>query len=216
MKILVVALNVANHSRNGSNTVYLKRFLSCLKPEENQNYTLLVCREGLDILRPLFPKLKYELYELEHLNYYSPKSFFAAKREAKKFQEYVNANHYDCVYISHFFAYFARCRFNCRKVVTIHDIIELHEKINGLTQLRSYIVFRHYLRCQLKSSDKIIAISEYVKQDIIKTFGIIDDGRIEVVRNSVAICKNSVKPDDFSVKNLVSHVFTCDTRRYRR
>ena len=64
MNILVVAINVSFQTKNGSNTVYLERFLSRLTLEDIPNYTILVSKEGNEILYPLFPNLNYELYDI--------------------------------------------------------------------------------------------------------------------------------------------------------
>lgn len=205
MNNLVVAVNVSNESRNGSNTVYLERFLSCLKPEEIPNYTILVCKEGYEILYPLFPELKYELYEISPY-FYSLLRFDISLKEAIRFREYVNKHRYDCVFISHFFAFFTRYKFNCKKVVVIHDIIPLHGKKHSFFEFKEYLFFKHYVKCQLKTSDNIIAISDYVKDDIVNTFKFKNADKIITIRNSIVTCQNTKQPQNFNESKYILFV----------
>lgn len=205
MNILVVAINVSNQSRNGSNTVYLERFLSCLKSEEIPNYTILVTKEGYEILYPLFPKLKYELYDISPY-YLSLVRFDITIKESLRFRKYVNTHNYDCVFISHYFAFFSLLKFNCRKIVVIHDIIILHERIRSFYDFKQYLFFKYYIKCQLKTSDNIIAISDYVKGDIVKTLKLSNCNNIKTVRNSIVVCQNANRPQNFNEKKYILFV----------
>ena len=53
MKICILACHVMGRTNNGSNTIYLKRFLSNLPPSDNE-YTILAGKEGINILKPLY------------------------------------------------------------------------------------------------------------------------------------------------------------------
>lgn len=205
MNNLVVAVNVSNESRNGSNTVYLERFLSCIKPVEVPNYTILVCKEGYDILHSLFPNLKYELYEVSPY-YHSLLRFDIALKEAIRFRKYINTHNYDSVFISHYYAFFTRFKFNCRKIVVIHDIIPLHGKKHSIFSFKEYIFFKYYIKCQLKTSDNIIAISDYVKDDIVKTFELKNADKIKTIKNSIVTCQIAERPQNFNVSKYILFV----------
>ncbi len=106
-----------------------------------------------------------------------------------------------------------------KKIVTIHDLIFLE-----IPQLYPIIDRKLYLKKfshACKVADKIIAISEHTKKDIIKHFGIKDD-KIEVIYQSCnqaftqkANAENSQKVlDKYGLKNdYILNVGTLETRK---
>lgn len=83
---------------------------------------------------------------------------------------------------------------NCKKILTIHDMIPL--AFPEWFGKEAYIKFNGSLRKSAMEADKIIAMSEYTKQDIIKYYGV-DEKKIEVIYSGIqpAISNNSTDID---------------------
>ena len=189
MKICILACHVMGRTNNGSNTIYLKRFLSNLPPSDNE-YTILAGKEGINILKPLYPDFKYEEYEVDPY-FFSLKKFWITISEARRFQKFMNERDYDCLFITHFFSTFARLPLRCKKVSVIHDVIQLHHSISSLRDIQHYFIFRYHFFNVLKNSDKVIAISEFVKKDILHFYPQVNSSKIIVVPNSIDIISQS-------------------------
>ena len=72
---------------------------------------------------------------------------------------------------------------NIRSVVTIHNMEFLYD--NTILNSPSHLINRIYMSHMLHRVDRIVAVSECVKRDIIKHFRM-DPDRIDVVHNAVA------------------------------
>ncbi len=78
----------------------------------------------------------------------------------------------------------------CGRVSVIHDLKGL--KKDDTDHDWCYNFYDKLIRL----SDRIIAISAYTKNDIIKYYGTSDD-KVKVVYNGIQVCSKSIKPDDF-------------------
>ncbi len=67
-------------------------------------------------------------------------------------------------------------------VVTIHDLILRYFPKNILKMPAYFVAFKH----AIKNSEKIIAISEYTKNDILKFYPAIDGDKIRVIYEGVS------------------------------
>lgn len=187
-------------TNNGSNTIYLKRFLSNLPPSNNE-YTILAGKEGINILKPLYPDFNYEEYEVDPY-FYSWKKIWITISEARRFQKFMNERDYDCLFISHFFSTFARLPLKCKKVSVIHDVIQLHHSISSFRDLQNYFTYKYHFYSILKNSNKVIAISEFVKKDILKFYPKVNSSKIIVVPNSIEKISKSTP-----IKELENHSY---------
>lgn len=90
---------------------------------------------------------------------------------------------------------------HCAKVITIHDLA--HFKVDQLVSQKEIGAFRNMIKFGLKTAQKIIAVSEYTKKDILDTFGKKYERKIKVIYwapmdnyrplqsdNRLALCKN--------------------------
>lgn len=189
MKICILACNVLERTKNGSNTIYLKRFLSNL-PQSDNEYTILAGKEGINILKPLFPNFIYEIYEADPY-FCSWKKFWITISEARRFQKFINEKDYDCLFISHFFSTFARLPLKCKKVSVIHDVIQLHHSKASLKDIYHYFIYKYHFYSVLKNSNKVIAISEFVKNDVLNFYPKVNPNKIIVIPNSIEIINNT-------------------------
>lgn len=114
-------------------------------------------------------------------------------QSARQFQRFVNNSNFDCIFTFHFFPFFTRLRFNCKKVAIVHDLAPLYKEIKDKGDFKLKFLFPYYLKCQLETCDKIIAISNFVKTDIIKHFSYANPQKIETVHNPVEITSTVAK-----------------------
>ena len=91
--------------------------------------------------------------------------------------------------------------------MTAHDIVPLHfpEQIPFLT--RHYLLNR--LPRMLRRADRVLTVSEYVRQDIVQTCGI-DPAKIKAVYNG---CREGFEPMVMEEKQTVREQFS-DGREY--
>lgn len=80
---------------------------------------------------------------------------------------------------------FGLARRNIRSVVTIHDLAFLHEK--SIADTVEMVIKRLYMSHLLRRVDRVVAVSECVKRDIVEQFAI-DPDRVDVVCCGVARC----------------------------
>ncbi|MBW1781127.1 MAG: glycosyltransferase family 4 protein [Deltaproteobacteria bacterium] len=73
-------------------------------------------------------------------------------------------------------------RIPCRIVVTVHDLF-LYKRYPFNKSLSLYLA-RPFNRISLKRADALLAVSQYTRQEIVKTFGL-DERRIRVIHNGV-------------------------------
>jgi len=118
--------------------------------------------------------------------------------EQTKLLKYLNKEKFDLV---HFTQFNHPVRYRGKFVVTIHDLTLLGHlyRMNPIKRWG----FRAVMKSAVKNSKKIITISEYSKQDIIKTYGA-DPGKIEVTYLGI---DNKFKPLDKSTDNRRLTIF---------
>ncbi|MBD5406884.1 MAG: glycosyltransferase family 4 protein [Treponema sp.] len=168
-----------------STALYVQRFLDNLEETCFQNYSFILFVRKATYL---YFKNKYEncaysfivFNELKHIHI----SFIKSILDAKKWQRQVNAISCDVVYVPFTWVYNA-LRINKRKVITIHDLRPIRE-----TRIRSCKkivlgLFRYYFKIAVKNADLVIAISDFVKNDIIREFKCLD--KVKVVYNGIPI-----------------------------
>lgn len=85
------------------------------------------------------------------------------------------------------------------QIITIHDLAFEHYKKH--TPFLVYQYYKYFVPKFCKKADKILAVSEFTKQDIIEKYGI-DEKKIEVVYNGFDISKQSI------VSSMHSEIFT--------
>lgn len=104
----------------------------------------------------------------------------------------------------------------CKKVLTIHDLIPLMD--NGWFRKEIYDRFDGPIRKSAEEADKIIAMSEFTKRDIIKYYGI-DENKIEVIYSGIqpAILSKGTDVDVHKKYNIkdryILSVCTMDPRK---
>ncbi len=82
---------------------------------------------------------------------------------------------------------------NCRRVVTIHDLIPIRcrHRLRRSVKSRAWPLWLAWLRIQASRCDHIVTVSEFSRLDIIEALGVPAD-RVSVVYNGIAAPKNSM------------------------
>ncbi|MCX6808141.1 MAG: glycosyltransferase family 1 protein [Candidatus Berkelbacteria bacterium] len=154
----------------------LELLANILELDRENEYTLLVRPAGLARIQDSGFRiklnkrnLKIEVLDVTHYSF----------AEQTKFLSYLNHKKYDLV---HFTQFNHPVGYKGKYVVTIHDLILL-EKCS-ITNWPKQIAFRHVMANAIKESEKVIAISKLVKNDIIDKFKPKED-KIEVIYHGI-------------------------------
>jgi glycosyltransferase involved in cell wall biosynthesis len=103
-------------------------------------------------------------------------------RSILAFRELLIAHRVDLLHIPHMFKTprFAPCPY----VVTVHDLLDFLNRKDNQSPWQNTLRFR-LAQYGLRSANRIVAVSNSTKEDVMRTFGITDDGRIEVAYNAI-------------------------------
>lgn len=83
------------------------------------------------------------------------------------------------------------------QIVSFHDLLFLHYP--GYASLSQRLKYLWTWSACLKNADKVVAISEFTKNDIIKNFGI-DERKMEVIYNPVVLPEKSADFDELAAR----------------
>lgn len=208
MNILIDMYEVAPQKLHASIPIYILRLVAAIKPEDRKHYILLVGKDVEHYIRHKFPDFRIIAYnKLRGKNYFgfnTPLAYYFQY----KLKRIIEKNHIDCVFIPTDYQRFTSFKFKCRKVIVIHDLKMLKQRID--TRCGAIKVFGLYkmYRKALKYADEVIAISKYTKQEIETYYPEFPEERIRVVYNSVTLPSGSRKPKGFSETEYVLYVNT--------
>ncbi len=137
-----------------------------LELDKINDYTLLIRPQGKKEVETIqqFNNLKIKILDIAHYSL----------SEQTKLLKYLNQEKFDLV---HFTQFNHPTRYKGKFIVSIHDLTLLGHlyRMNPIKRLG----FRAVMKSAVKNSTKIITISKYSKEDIIKTYGA-DPKKIEV------------------------------------
>lgn len=153
---------------------YTQKLIENLEKSDNQNdYFIFLKKENFDEYEP---KNKRFQKVLANYSWYTVEEQIKLPRLLKKYQ-------LDLIHFPHFnvpFLYFGKF------AVTIHDLILLHFSTTRSSTLKpftywfKYLAYKFVIKSAVLRSQKIIAVSEFTKQDILKNFKNISENKIAV------------------------------------
>ncbi len=135
----------------------------------------------------------FDLYQPRHRNFRKVKADFKwyGFAEQLRFPFFLNKFKLDLIHFCHFnIPILYRKKF----VVTIHDLILLHHPTTKNTTLNKLFYFfkllgyRWVIRSAAQRAEKVIAVSEYTKQDIIKELKVGEDRIITIYEGVEPFC----------------------------
>lgn len=189
-KVLIDATYIQKDRLFDAVSIYIFRLLKVIPSEEIPYYKLLVLPEIELYIKKNFPEFQYITY-----NPYK-KSFLSGRLSAyiKSYHAYkkaVNMSNCDILFVPDNYIMFTCAKVHLPKIEVIHDIPQL-----DLLPRFSFasIVMRIYYRLLHKNANKLIAISSFTKQDILKQLGYYKEDEIKVVYNSIEPIKEEKCP----------------------
>ena len=185
MRILIDMSSV--HSKNlfSSIPIYIMRFLDHIPSTENLQIILLVNLELKFYMKKRYPHFEQHFLYRNYLFYRFPfiHSFygrFTYKKALSKIE-------YDYEWIASDFDRSITMKTNKKRIVVIHDLKGLKDGSIAY-KIRNF----YYYRKLMQSATKIIAISTFTQQDILKHFQI-KASKIHVIYNSVTLASQKTK-----------------------
>lgn len=195
-----------------STSIYIQRFLDNLdlKDCKRNSYIFLVRKSLLKFFSEKYAYLSSDFiafWDVHHIGI----SFIKSILESMRWRKQVNSIDCDVVYVPFVWIYNSR-KINKRKVSTIHDLKPIRD-VSSSYLYKPYIfrmfvlkAFKYYFRKAVKTSDKIIAISSFVKKDIENTFKC--HGKISVVYNGIPIDTSCTEIAKLKHRHFVLYVNT--------
>ncbi|MDD2646390.1 MAG: glycosyltransferase [Patescibacteria group bacterium] len=156
---------------------YTEKLIESLeKLDQNNEYFIFLTKEGFDLYEP---KNKNFHKVLANYPWYSFKEQLLLPR-------LLNQYHLD---LMHFLHFNKPLLYKGKYVVTIHDLTLLDFSTKKNTQGKSWwwfknIIFKIVISQSIKSSERIIADSQFIKNDLLKRFKIPED-KIKVIELAV-------------------------------
>lgn len=145
---------------------YTQRLVEHLEQvADDHEFVVFLRKENFDLFTPTSPRFRKVLADFR---WYS-------LAEQIKFPPLIRKESIDLMHFPHFnIPVLTPCPF----VVTIHDLILLRfptkraTRLNWLTYALKYAAYKQVIRMAARRSKKVIAVSKYTKQDILKAFNV--------------------------------------------
>ena len=216
-RIVIDATYIQNVSGlRKSVALYLFRFLDNYKEKEhpNTNISILV-RASVFVFFTEKYGMRFSIINFESKRI-SRISFIQSVVDAFFWQKQVNKINCDTVYIPFVWIYNSFA-INKKKISTIHDLKPIRELTTSYAKkvfwLKSLIlrIFKYYFKKSLTNSNKIIAISNFVKEDVLHTFHHIEQKDIIVLYDGIKVDNLVTKPiNELIGKKYILNVNTID------
>ena len=215
---ILVDLSYINSDKKSKESVaiYAMRVLSGCYAQGIKELTLLVTENMLPFFKEQFPAFQYLIYP----NYNGKIANIPYIKGLYKmfvWKKFVQKQHFATIYIP--FAWSGNSlAIKAKKVITIHDLRPMKEANGPLTNTVWFKLLNLkliYLKCSrffyelhIKNATKIISISNYVRNDIIKEWPFCSD-KIETIYNGIVLPTFSTCPKkELSSTNFILYVNT--------
>ncbi len=208
MNILIDMDEVSLQRLHASIPIYIMRLVSAIKPEDRKHYILLISKDIESYIRGRFPDFRVIVYRKfwgRSIKGVKTPLFYYYQYKLRQIVERYNI---DCVFIPTDFQRFTSFKFRCRKVIVVHDLKVIKQRIDTWHQAKHVLNLYGMYKKAFKYADAIIAISKYTKQDIEIYYPEYPAEKIRVVYNSVVLSSESRKPEGFHSSGYVLYVNT--------
>lgn len=201
---ILVDLSYINSDKKSKESVaiYAMRVLSGCYTQGIKEYTLLVTENMLPFFKEQFPDFQYLIYP----NYNGKIANIPYIKGVYKmlvWKKFVQKQNFATIYIP--FAWSGNSlAIKAKKIITIHDLRPMKEANGAFTNTTWFKVLglKHiYLKCSryfyqlhIKNATKIISISNYVKNEIIKEWPFYSN-KIKTIYNGIILPTASTCPD---------------------
>ena len=157
---------------------------------------LLITDELEDYIKSKYPCFKYTIFD--HKNKSKIKNKLIRNVcLANIYRRVVNESDCDILLVTSDLYLYTCVKTKLKKVVVIHDLKIIKETYNCLIgKIKTHLLKRFYCKL-MRSSDAVIAISNYTKKDILHYYSKIEESKINVILNSISLADTSVRPQKF-------------------
>jgi glycosyltransferase involved in cell wall biosynthesis len=192
MRILVDLTYILNIDHiNAGIAIYAFRLLQNINEIEKNNITIFIRKSILQYCHENLSEYKKILYK-DSNSFLSRIPLIRKHFESYRWKRQINKMNFDCIYVPAGWINNAG-KIKQTKIITIHDLGVMHYipdqyplflKISFLKYIfffiAKYCFYRSILNCE-----KVITISQFVRNDILRTFKLKDDTKCCVVYNGV-------------------------------
>ncbi|SFG53433.1 glycosyltransferase [Prevotella sp. KH2C16] len=203
-KILIDGSIIHMEDLYKSLSIWIFRYLDSIDEKERIRYKILVLEETAAYMKKRYPQFEFIVYNPYSLNLSSNriKKFFQRNKLYKKVVENSNC---DILFVPNDLVTFSSVKVKLRKVTVVHDM----KSINNAPKLSiQYLSNLYYYNRLLAHSDKVVAISKYTKEDILRFFPRKYEKKIEVIYNSVEISEQGIEDVRYNYTNYILFVNT--------
>lgn len=204
---ILVDLSYINSPQKARESVaiYAFRILDGLSIMKCSNIALLIAEEYQDFFKHQYPSYKLLIYpRLSSFLYRIP--YIKGICKLFKWQKYVNRLDVDVIYAP--FAWSGNSlSTKAKKVITIHDLRPMRELVGAFTKTWWFKVFhlstiflyvsRFFYTQHIKNASKVIAISNYVKEDVCKEWPEYSQ-KLQTIYNGVVLSEISCCPKELN------------------
>lgn len=210
INILIDATEISKERQFASIPIYIMRFLSCIPFEQKKNFYLLIKKESQDFFQENFPDFKLVVCDVSLL--YKVRinhiRFLWHSILKYKLNSIIKQYDIDIFFVPTDFQSLTMFKINCKKVIVIHDLKALKKNVLNIHDIYiKYNINRMYYKA-INTSNKIIAISKYTKQDILCLYPQVQEKKVQVIYNAVQLPTNEIKPFNFNCKKYILYVNT--------
>lgn len=207
IKVLIDATEITSERQHASIPIYIMRFLSCVAKEDRQYFYLLISPKEKHFFLDKYPGFPLVEFNTEGFKNYYIQNLMSVFNK-RKLNSIIETNNIDVFFVPTDIQTHTMFNVKCKKVCVVHDLKGLKKpSLNISDAFHSHCLSKIYHNA-ICSSDKIIAISKFTKQDIMCYFPEICSERIEVIYNSVDLPKNERRPKGFNSENYILYVNT--------
>lgn len=213
MKVLIDMTFVTEGNLYLSLPRVVMRYLYGISADNRKNYCLMfeeMSASGMHRLLPEFDFITVNLYR-ERTKRVDLRYFLLPF----KYKKAINRSGCDVLYIPGEGWFATILKFNTPTVATVNDIKQYKkdfEQFNaqtGFVDKTSAYMKKVFFKKNLYKADRIITISEYTRQDIIKYFPRVSDDKIHVVHCTVAPIESTKKPE--GINNGMEYILNVNT-----
>lgn len=195
-QILIDLTHITIDNIYGSISIYSLRFLDSIPVEYIKYYTLLIGENIEDYFNQTYPSFKKKVWKTNKFILQIPilRRFFVKST----YSQLVEYGEHDIVFIPSDNVWYTKYPIRRKKkVVVVHDQKGLISR-SKIYKRQSYEFFHPYLM----NADKIIAISKFTKNEILKLHNDISENKIFVAYNSVIVADKSERPRGLPIGQL--------------
>ena len=198
-KILIDATIIRMEDLYKSLPIYIFRYLASIEKEEYSRYKILVLDEVLDYMKQRYSMFEYITYN-PYTNKMSSNRIIKFIQRCRLYKKTVENSECQILFIPNDLVTFSSIKTTLKKITVIHDMKSMNNRSRFSI---NYIINWIYYHQILSNSNKIIAISNFTKQDLLKLFPRTNLNKMQIIYNSVEISPTRIEIQKDFYKNYI-------------